>query len=284
MRYIGGLLLLLSATAMAAEAPTLLAVLGSDTKPYHEALAGLEEALRAKVPSLVQPQGEPKIPSSVRVVVVFGSKAARHRYPEDVSLIYAMAPPTGDPASALHIGMDPSPMALLANLIRIQPGLKRLGILSISPAYGEYLDRLQEAAAPLGITVERRAAKTPAEIPDRLRSLYGKADAVWLPSDPLLFSARTLQCFREFSRSNKMPLYVPAAGLVEDGGTASIGVSFRELGRTAGAAAIEARNGFPRKGSLLSEKVEVVISRSGAAEAGLQVPESVMRSADKILP
>ena len=268
-----------------ADAEPVIAIFSSETGPYREALAGLKQELGESVPTFILSQGEPKIPSSTRVVITFGAKAALRSYSDQITLIYAMAPGVViQTQDAVKICMEPAASTLLANLKRIQPNLKRLGILWQSPRFKEYVDELRKVAGPLGIQVESVSPKDSSDIPDYLRKLYGRIDAIWIPPDPLLLNATSLPVFMEFSRSNRVPLFVPTGGLVEQGATASVGPTFREMGRLAGVAARKASEGLSPESKLYTTNVEIVINKTVATQVGLQIPEDTLRKADKVIP
>lgn len=265
------LLMLWLTRPAACEAPAgrVVAVLSSETGPYQEALAGLKQELGEVVPTFFLSKGEPRIPRAARVVVAFGSKAALKSYPNGTALVYAMAPGTLiESPTAAKICMEPEHALLLKNMKTLYPGLKRLGVFWVSPRFESYADELR-AATRSDMTIAAAALENSADVPDLLRKLHGEIDALWLPPDPLLINAASLSVIMEFSRSNKVPVFVATAGLVERGATASIGPSFREMGRQAGAAALKALNGSLRERKIYSPNVEVVINRSVAAQVGL---------------
>lgn len=281
-------LALLAVLALAGGAraePKIVAVLGSDIGPYREALDGLRRELGEDIPFFTLAHGEPDLPKSARVVVAFGNKAALRSYPANVPLVYALAPGTivADPG-AVKIAMEPDHAVLVDVLKRLQPGLKNLGLLWVSPRFKAYAKELQDAARPRGVALETAALESSADLPDELRRLDGRVDALWLVPDPLLVNATSLSVLVEFSRHNKVPLFVSTEGLLKEGATASIGPTFREIGRLAGVAARRAAGGEKQANKHYPIAVRVVISRTSAKEAGLELSEESLRSADKVLP
>lgn len=269
-------------TAVAAE--SVVAIVSSETGPYQDALAGLKQELGESVPTFFLSRGEPQIPNSVRVVVAFGAKAALRNYPDQAVLVYALAPGTIiESQTAVKICMEPDHAILMKTMKKLDPGIKRLGILWISPRFQTYANELQAASRALNITIESSSLETSADVPDHLRKLYGRIDAFWLLPDPLLINAVSLPIIMEFSRSNKVPVFVPTAGLVEQGATASIGPSFREMGRQAGSAVRKILDDAPRESKIYSTNVGIVINKTVVAQLGLQIPEEVLRK-DGVVP
>ena len=269
--------------AAGASTGTVAAVLSSELGPYREALGGLQEALGGPVPVFVLTQGPPALPPETKVVVAFGTKAALRAYPARVALVYVLAPGTVIP-DAVAVRMEPDAPALRAGLRRLYPGLKRLGVLWTSPRYEADVEELTEAAEPLGITIEGASPEDGDDVPARLRRLYGRVDAIWLPPDPALVNAENLPVLVSFSQDNRIPLFVPTAGLVEQGATASVGASFRELGRLAAAAARAVLQGGAPGGEVQPVNLDIAVNQPAAAKVGLKVPEDTLRAAAKVLP
>jgi len=286
-RLLPCILATLTAPVMAVAEPTLpvVAVLSSQTGPYREALAGLESELGAPIRSFILTEGAPKIPRATRVVIAFGSRAALRDYPDREALVYAMAPGTAvEGGDVIEICMEPDAAVLLANLKRVQPALKRLGVLWQAPKMERYIGRLRAAAAPLDVAIQSRQIADSSDMPDRLRDIYRTVDALWLPPDPLLLNANSLAILMEFSRSNHIPLFVPTSGLVAQGAIASVGPSFREMGRAAGIAVRKALENQPQENIIYLADVEVVINESAAAQIGLKISKEMLRTTDKVLP
>lgn len=272
-------------TAAAADAP-IHALLSADTRPYQEAWEGFRDELNGQ--ASVSVVGTAAIPDSARVVVAFGSKAALEPHRGGARLIICMAPSVSTRHrgrnDVLRVGMTPAPQALIASLKALQPGLSRLAFVWKSEFYGEqYLPQLREAGKAAGIEIESVEIDNDADIPDQLRSLYGHADALWLPPDPLVISERNFLLFRDFSLSNRLPLYVPVPSLAERGATASIGVQFRAIGRTAARVARQALDGETAPVTFPAP-VETTLNRNSAAAVGLNVDAETLKAATRVIP
>ncbi|MFA6029711.1 MAG: ABC transporter substrate binding protein [Elusimicrobiota bacterium] len=263
----------------------VVAVLGSDAMPYREALAGFEQEYGGPVPTVFLSQGEPHLPPEVRIVAAFGAKAVVHEYGRREWLVCSMSPGTvREGPRIVRVGLEPSPAELISRLIRMQPGLKRLGVVWTSDPYEGYLESLSEAAESLGVSIEGRRARSPSDIPLLLRDLHRKVDALWLPPDPLLLSQGSMVTFRDFSLSNQVPLYVPTEGLVKDGVFASAGVGFREVGRSTGRVVRDLLAGSPPKGDLYPKVVTVAVSKTAAESFKQRISGTALQQADKVLP
>lgn len=271
--------------ARAASSEAITAVFSSGTGPYQEALRGLKEELNEEVRPIFLGQGEPQIPSSAKVVIAFGSKAALRQYPRGIVLVYAMAPGTiVQSKDSIKICMEPDHSVLLKSLKKIHPDLKRLGILWESTRFKAYIGELRDAAKPFGMTIEDASIESGDHVPEELRRLHGRIDALWLIPDPLLVNAELLPVFVQFSRSNKVPLFVSTVGLLGQGATASVGPSFREMGRQVGIAARKALLNQRQEDKIYPTHIEIVVNKDVAAQVGLQVPEDALRRSDGVAP
>jgi hypothetical protein len=274
-------------SAPGASAQSIVAVFSGETGPYQQALTGLKQELGNDIPAFYLSQGEPSIPASARVVVTFGSKAALRSYAKQTSLIYAMAPGAQIPnKAAVEICMQPSASVLIASLKKIQPNLKRLGVIWGAAGFKQYVADLHEAAASKGINMEDVMVGGADEVPSGLRKLQdGKADAIWMPPDPSLLNPTSVPAILEFSRSNNIPFFAPIASLVGQGAMASVAGIIREMGRLAGSVARQALEGaLPEGSKFYAATVEISINKGVASRTGVQVPDDVLQRADKVIP
>jgi hypothetical protein len=273
-----------------AYAQEVVAVLSSELRPYLEAYEGFEEKMGRPVPSVNLNAGRPEIGRNTRVVVAFGSKAVIEDYPEHVALVYCMAPgaeiETSDrqmPIVAVH--MLPEPQIVVARLKFIQPALKRLAVLWILGAMDGYVEQLRQAAAKIGVELLVEHLDSAADLPNRLRALAGAGvDALWVPPDPLLINAQNFAVLKDFSWANDAPLYVPTAGLVESGGVASVGTSFRQIGQTAAAVTLRVLQGQNVAAAVYPKRAETTLNTAAAARTGLNISAQILQEMDRVLP
>lgn len=290
MKTLYVLAVLASVLAANASAQSIRVVLSADSRPYQEAWEGFQEELgSAAVMNVAGAAGNDPSAYTERVIVAFGSKAALQEYPRGVKLIMVMAPTVAGrrrgkgPVS--HVSMTPSPKTLLSSLRALQPGLKRLAVVWKSEFYGaEYQSLLREAGKAIGIDIRSVEVGESGDIPDLLRSLYGRVDAVWMPPDPLVISESNFLMFRDFSLSNRVPLYVPIPSLAERGATASVGVSFRAVGRASARAALQDLSGGESPALTFTEPIETVLNGASAAKVGLAVDPETLKRLTRVIP
>lgn len=281
--------LILFAASGIGSAQDVVAVLSSDLGPYREAFEGFQETFGQTVPSFRLSEDKVKLSSGTRIVVTFGGKAALSSYPESVALVYCMAPgiepnPGNRRVYSVGIGMLPRANLILPKLKEIQPALKRLAVFWSSAYMEHYIEEMRQASVPMNIEIVSLRLKSPDELPERLRSIYKEIDAVWLMPDPLLINSQSFTVLKDFSWSNKIPFYAPTSGLVEQGATASISASFREIGRAAASAARQVLAGKSGADMGYPEKMEIVLNLKAADNTGLRIPPELLKSFDRVVP
>jgi ABC-type uncharacterized transport system substrate-binding protein len=274
-----------------AQAEGVAVVLSSESGPYEEALAGFRESFLEPFTTFVLSKGNPDFPESTRLIVAIGGKAALHPYEtRDVPLIYCVAPgvyvkPNQHPGRRIKVFATPQSRPLLEKLQELQPGLRRLGSFGIAETSFDYNAELGAEGRQMGVTLLSERLKSVDELPDRLRALKGHVDAIWIPPDPLLITPQSFSVMRQFALDNAIPLYVSIDGLAEKGASASVSVSYREMGRKAGVLAAQALSGSTEEPDVAyGDHVLVTINAGSVAQSGHSIPAEVLKKADRVIP
>lgn len=275
------ILLLLAALTGAppAAAREVFAVLSGAPGPYQDAFEGFSKEFGREVPTVRLPD---RISASgASVIVAFGGAASVQPYPDGATVIACLAP--GLRTRPRHRGpfvrvtMKPPARKLLTELRRLQPGLKRLAVLSRALDTGGYVAELRRAGAVLGILILAPPVTGGDEVPGALRDAFkAGADAVWLAPDPPLVTPEIFQTIKQFSWDNRLPFYAPSRGLAVAGAAASVSVSPPEQGREAALLARRALAGERLPEFVYPEKTEITVNLESALKAGLDIrPEAL---------
>lgn len=284
------MLLLLAALASARAAPAqeIAAVLTSKAGPYQAAYEGFAGAIGREV-SVIDLYGRRLPGSGARVIVTFGGEAALQSYPKSSTLIVCLAPGLGDrlPHSGEYaiVAMTPAPERLLSELRRLQPGLAKLGILKKSPAAKPYIEGLERAGAAAGVRILSPSTSGKDGVPGALRELVAAgADAVWLSPDPALVTPENFQMILQFSRDRRVPFYVPTRGLAAAGAAASVHVDDLAGGRAAADLARRAlaNESLPRL--VHPSETRITVNLRAAEKAGLKIDAKTLGSGVEVLP
>jgi putative tryptophan/tyrosine transport system substrate-binding protein len=269
---------------------SVVAVLSSPSAPYREAFEGFQEAFGRTIPSVTLSEKEPKISSRTRVIVAIGGKAALYRqYPEQALLIYCLAPgirvkPSDHRGPLLKVHTNPAVPITLAKFKELQPGLKRLGILWSSDSIKDYFLNKSDIASNLGIEMISEHVANARELPDRLRSLKGRVDALWIPPDAAMVTPDNFSTIKGFALANQIPFYVPSDGLVEQGAVASVYSSFKDIGALAAKMAHQALQGKLQIDTVFPETLGYGINLTSARQCHMTFSDKTVKQAGKVVP
>ncbi|MFI5363448.1 MAG: ABC transporter substrate binding protein [Elusimicrobiota bacterium] len=277
-----------AALTCAAAAQEVVAVVSSPPGPYEAAYAGFQRNFGSPVAVYHLPGEKPAIGPRTRVVVAFGGEAVVLPYPKRVTVIACLAPGVPDyyirQGSFAFVAMKPQASALLAQMQKLQPKLKRLAVLWNTDITGRYLEELRGIAGAQGIETELVRVADVSGLPDALRSLSPKPDALWLAPDPTLVTPESFQTIKQFSWDSGIPFYAPTSGLAAAGAAAAVSISASETGRAAATLALRALAGTPLPEISYVENAELTVNRQSSAKSGLVLTPEVLSRADKVLP
>jgi putative ABC transport system substrate-binding protein len=267
----------------------VVAVLSSHSGPYQQAFEGFQQAFGHSIPSFALSDGTPRIPSGTRVILAIGGKAALYSYPSGPLLVYCLAPGTkvkaeGHSGGLLKIHTNPSVFLTVSKFKELQPSLTRLAVVWAGDSIQDYIDQTKDIAERLGVDMVSDRVLNPNDLPDHLRALKGKVNAIWLPPDAAMVTPKNFATIKEFSLANSIPFYVPSDGLVDQGATASVYCSFGEIGALAAQMVHQALNGALNTDRAFPEKTHLAVNLTAAKVCNLKISSEVLKQADKVVP
>ena len=168
--------------------------------------------------------------------------------------------------------------------LKLVPNAKTIGTIYCSSEVNSQLqvDILKAAAKTKGVEIKEATVSTVNDIQQAARSLVGKVDAFYIPTDNILASAMpTLTIVTEEA---KLPVVCGEGGMVKTGGTATLGIDYYKLGVQTGemAADILAGKAKPQDMAIQSQKdFEIVINEANAKKIGLTIPEEILKKVAK---
>jgi len=172
-------------------------------------------------------------------------------------------------SAVVRVSLTPAPEVLAARMKRLLPDLRRLRVLWTSEYEREEVEELSAAARARGFAVISERVDDPDDLPETVRGFSGRAEALWLMPDPALVNAQNFATLREYARAARIPFLAPTEGLAERGATATLAVSFRDVGRAA-AEALKARlAGGATPARVHSDRVVVTVNAAAASEIGM---------------
>ncbi len=165
--------------------------------------------------------------------------------------------------------------------LKITPDIKTIGALYNSSEVNSVsvINDLKEYAETKGLKIVESAITNTSEVQQAAQFLAGKTDAVFSPIDNTV--ASSMPIIVETLNNAKIPFYVSADSMVEDGGLATYGVNYVSLGKETGKMAARVLNGedtatMPVK---TMTDIDIYVNTNTASILGIEIPESVMENA-----
>lgn len=181
---------------------------------------------------------------------------------------------------------DMSPVAEQLELaMEIVPGIKKIGVIyNAGEANSVTLVKvLTEEATKRGIAVEGANAANSGAVYQAAKSLVGRVDAVYIPTDNTVVSA--LESAIKVCREAKLPLFSGDTDSVERGTIASLAVDYYRMGLQTAKMAQRILDGAD-PATMPVEKLEdlqLYVNVKAAEGMGVTVPQAVIDRADKVV-
>lgn len=164
---------------------------------------------------------------------------------------------------------------------KITPEIKTVGAIYSTgePNSVSVMKDLKDYAKKNKITVVEATIMNSSEVKQAAESLVGKVDAVFSPIDNTVATA--MPAIVDVLNKAKLPYYVAADSLVADGGLATDGVNYVELGYETGDMVISILEGekIENLPVRVMEKTQVYINSGTARAIGVEIPKDVAESA-----
>lgn len=171
---------------------------------------------------------------------------------------------------------------MIMNLaLQITPDMKTVGALYNSSETNSIsvIDDLKKFATEKGLEVVEAPVTNASEVQQSAQFLAGKADVVFSPIDNTV--ASTMPIVVQTLNQAKIPFYVGADSMVNDGGLATYGINYQVLGKETGKMVAKVLNGTD-PGTIPVMKMsdmEIYINKKTAAEIGVTFPADVLEKA-----
>lgn len=181
---------------------------------------------------------------------------------------------------------DMAPVGKHLEMIRrVVPGLNHLGFLynpgevnSVSS-----LEALRKAATAMGITVLEGAAPKSSEVLAAARSLVGKVEAFYVPTDNTVVSA--FEAVVKVGIDSQVPVFAGDTDSVARGAIAALGFNYYEVGRQTGEIVVRILKGekpgtIPVSGV---RKMDLWLNLASAGKMGVTIPDAMIAEAVKVI-
>ncbi|MCP4381509.1 MAG: ABC transporter permease, partial [Hyphomicrobiales bacterium] len=143
--------------------------------------------------------------------------------------------------------------------------------------------RLKEVAGPAGIEVVEASVTKSADVQAAARSLIGKVDAIYVPTDNTVVSA--LEAAILVAEENDIPFYAGDTDSVNRGAIASIGFNYYDVGVQTGKVVARVLNG-EAPGSIdvsFANGSDLFVNPGAAEKMGVTIPAAVIERANTVV-
>ena len=170
-------------------------------------------------------------------------------------------------------------------LLKLVPNAKSVGTIYCSSEVNSQLqiEILKKAAAAKGVTVKEATVSNVNDIQQAARSLVGKVQAIYVPTDNVLASA--MPTLVSVTEEAKLPVICGEGGMVKAGGVATLGVDYYKLGFQAGEMAADILGGKSKPADMAiqaQKEFKAMVNLKEAEKIGLKVPEDVLKGAELV--
>jgi putative ABC transport system substrate-binding protein len=201
--------------------------------------------------------------------------------PVGAGLVKALEKPGGNVTGI----SDLSPLGQHLDLMKeFMPGLERLGV-PYNPGEANavvLVELLQKLAPERGITIVTAVANRSADVQAAARSLVGKVDAIYVPTDNTVVSA--LEAIIAVGDQNDLPVFSGDTDSVERGALATVGFDYYQVGRQTGQVVARVLRG-EKPGDIAvrqAEGTDLVVNARAAERFNLPIPPEIRDRASKI--
>lgn len=173
----------------------------------------------------------------------------------------------------------------LAMIKEVVPGLKRLGIPFNpgEPNAVSIIAAMKVVAAEQGIEIIEAPAPKSSDVMVASQKLIGKVDAIYTTLDNTIITA--LESIVKVGIDAQVPVFSADTDSVTRGAVAAVGFNYNDLGRQTGEMVIEVLKG-KNPGDMpvrIAEGTDIYVNLKTARMMGVEVPESLLARATKVI-
>lgn len=181
---------------------------------------------------------------------------------------------------------DMSPVDRQLDLIReFLPQLKRLGVIYNSGEANSaaIVKVLKAECQKRGITLEEAAVANSAGVAQAAKSLVGRAEAIYIPTDNTVVSV--FEAIAKVGYDSKLPVFAADVDSVGRGAIAALAVDYYRMGRQTGEMAVRVLKGAPTATMPVEtlKEFQIHLNPGSAKKMGLEISPEMLKRADKIV-
>lgn len=163
-------------------------------------------------------------------------------------------------------------------LVKLVPGAKKVGVMYTSSEDNSILQAklAKEAIEKLGLTYVEATVTNSNDVQQATQSIVSQCDALYIPTDNTFASA--MPVVSGVTSKAKIPVICGESGMVTNGGTATLGINYKDLGYQTGLMAVKILKGEAKPATMPiegSKNFDFAINGTAADEIGLKIPSDL---------
>lgn len=299
-------LILLSSAPVTVAGELVIALKSLEVKPYETALKSFKETLREKSYDLnveeyvLKGDAEQKDgllakikKKSPRLIVTLGSAATSYiaKDIKDTPVVFCMV--LNPTASGFIQSMNASgnnmtgasldiPLEAQFEALRsVIPSARKVGVIYNPSETESVIQEATKAAEEIGLKLVSIPIISEEEVPEALRTLDGKVDALWSVADSTVFSRGSTKFILLHTLRNKIPFIGLSPAFVKAGALMALATDYQEVGTQCGELAVRILSG-DHPSSLpitMPRTITMYLNLNTAEILGLEVPSDQMKGA-----
>ena len=199
--------------------------------------------------------------------------------PADAKLVASNTAPGGNVSGTSDLTPVDQQMKLLKQLI---PTAKKVALLYCSSESNSkfQVEIAKKSAAALGIETVEATVSNSNEIQQVVQSLVGKVDAIYTPTDNMI--AAGMATVSMVAQPAKLPVIVGESGMVKNGGLATYGINYYNLGLLTAKQAVKILKDGAKPATMpieYSTNCDLTLNKEIAAKIGVTIPQELLDKA-----
>jgi len=165
-------------------------------------------------------------------------------------------------------------------LVKLVPDAKTVGVIYTSSEDNSIVQAkiAKEVIEALGLTYTEVTITNSNDVQQATQAIVEKCDALYLPTDNIL--ASSMPIIHGVTIESKTPVICGESGMVKNGGLATLGINYYDLGYTTGLMAIKILKGEAKPATMPIEsasKFDFAINGKVAKEIGIDIPADLTK-------
>ncbi len=199
--------------------------------------------------------------------------------PADAKLVASNEKPGGNVTGTSDLTPVAEQMKLLKQLL---PNAKKVAMLYCSSETNSkfQVDIAKKSAAELGLETVEATVSNSNEIQQVVQSLVSKVDAIYAPTDNMI--AAGMATVSMVAQPAKLPIIVGESGMVDNGGLATYGINYYDLGLLTAKQAVKILKDGAKPADMpieYSTNCDLTINKEVAEKIGVTIPQELLDKA-----